>query len=39
MPEAETWRYRGQTIDREQIGFLRDFIREHDSGTTNGTGK
>jgi len=29
MPEAETWRYRGQTIDREQIAFLRDFIREH----------
>jgi hypothetical protein len=29
MPEAETWRYRGQTIDREQIAFLREFIREH----------
>src|SRR5439155_19338179 len=29
MPEAETWRYRGQTIDREQIAFLRGFIREH----------
>jgi hypothetical protein len=29
MPETETWRYRGQTIDREQIGFLREFIREH----------
>ena len=29
MPEAETWRYRGQTIDREQIVFLREFIREH----------
>src|SRR2546426_619550 len=29
MPEAETWRYRGQTIDREQISFLREFIREH----------
>jgi hypothetical protein len=28
MPEAETWRYRGQTIDREQIAFLREFIRE-----------
>src|ERR1017187_1433642 len=23
MPEAETWRYRGQTIDREQIAFQR----------------
>jgi len=29
MPEAETWRYCGQTIDREQIAFLREFIREH----------
>jgi hypothetical protein len=29
MPEAETWRYRGQTIDRDQISFLREFIREH----------
>jgi len=29
MLEAETWRYRGQTIDREQIAFLREFIREH----------
>jgi hypothetical protein len=29
MPEAETWRYRGQTIDREEIAFLREFIREH----------
>jgi hypothetical protein len=29
MAEAETWRYRGQTIDREQIAFLREFIREH----------
>ena len=29
MPETETWRYRGQTIDREQIAFLREFIREH----------
>ena len=29
MPEAETWRYRGQTIDREQIVFLREFIRTH----------
>jgi hypothetical protein len=29
MPEVETWRYRGQTIDREQIAFLREFIREH----------
>jgi hypothetical protein len=29
MPEAETWRYRGQTIDREQIAFLREFIRQH----------
>src|SRR5437868_13780983 len=29
MPEAETWRYRGQAIDREQIAFLREFIQEH----------
>jgi hypothetical protein len=29
MPETETWRYRGQTIDGEQIAFLREFIREH----------
>ena len=29
MPEMEAWRYRGQTIDREQIAFLREFIREH----------
>ena len=29
MPEAETWRYRGQTIDCEQIAFLREFIQEH----------
>src|SRR5437763_15741599 len=28
MTEAETWRYRGQTIDREQIACLREFIRE-----------
>src|ERR1035437_3084467 len=28
MAEAETWRYRGQTIDRGQIAFLREFIRE-----------
>src|SRR5712664_18534 len=27
MPE--TWRYRGQTIDREQLRFLREFIRAH----------
>src|SRR5438552_6058050 len=27
MPE--TWRYRGQTIDGEQIGFLREFIAAH----------
>jgi hypothetical protein len=26
---AETWRYRGQEIDSEQIAFLRGFIREH----------
>jgi len=26
MPEAETWRYRGQTIDREEIAFLREFM-------------
>jgi hypothetical protein len=29
MPETETWRYRGQTIGREQIAFLREFIREN----------
>jgi len=29
MPEGETWRYRGQTIGREQIAFLREFIRDH----------
>ena len=29
MPETETWRYRGQTIDCEQLAFLREFIREH----------
>src|ERR1039457_7043398 len=28
MPETETWRYRGQPIDREQIALLREFIRE-----------
>src|SRR2546422_1767081 len=27
MPE--TWRYRGQTIDREQLRFLREFIAAH----------
>ena len=27
MPEM--WRYRGQAIDREQIGFLREFIAAH----------
>jgi Domain of unknown function (DUF4338) len=26
---AETWRYRGQEIDSEQIHFLREFIRAH----------
>jgi len=29
MPETETWRYRGQTIDREQVALLREFIRAH----------
>ena len=29
MPETGVWRYRGQTIDRDQISFLREFIREH----------
>ena len=29
MPESKAWRYRGQTIDGEQIAFLREFIREH----------
>jgi hypothetical protein len=27
MPE--TWRYRGQIIDQEQLGFLREFIAAH----------
>src|SRR5712691_522730 len=27
MPE--TWRYRGQTIHREQLTFLREFIAAH----------
>lgn len=27
MPE--TWRYRGQTIDSEQVAFLREFIAAH----------
>src|SRR5213593_4288082 len=27
MPE--TWRYRGQTIDREQLTLLREFIAAH----------
>src|SRR5579863_8083948 len=27
MPE--TWRYRGQTIDGEQLSFLREFIAAH----------
>src|ERR1051326_535409 len=27
MPE--TWRYRGQTINQEQLGFLREFIATH----------
>jgi Druantia protein DruA len=26
---AETWRYRGQPIDSEQIAFLKEFIRAH----------
>lgn len=26
---VEAWRYRGQEIGREQIAFLREFIREH----------
>jgi hypothetical protein len=25
MPEAKTWRYRGQTIDREQDRFPESF--------------
>src|SRR5713226_7337845 len=29
MPEAKAWRYRGQTIDGEQISFLQEFIRTH----------
>jgi hypothetical protein len=30
---AETWRYRGQEIDGEQIAFLREFIREHSASS------
>src|ERR1043166_10267274 len=26
---GETWRYRGQEIDSDQIAFLREFIRAH----------
>ena len=26
---AETWRYRGQEIDSQQIAFLKEFIRTH----------
>src|ERR671924_1300727 len=26
---AETWRYRGQEIDGQQLAFLREFIRTH----------
>jgi hypothetical protein len=26
---VETWRYRGQEIDRQQIAFLQEFIRTH----------
>src|SRR5258708_35913960 len=29
MPETEPWRYRGQTSGREQIAFLREFMRKH----------
>ena len=30
---AETWRYRGQEIDSEQLAFLREFIRMHPSSS------
>jgi len=30
---AETWRYRGQEIDSEQIVFLRDFIRTNSTSS------
>jgi len=30
---AETWRYRGQEIDGEQIAFLREFIRDHSTSS------
>jgi Domain of unknown function (DUF4338) len=30
---AETWRYRGQEIDSEQIVFLREFIRTHSTSS------
>ena len=30
---AETWRYRGQEVDGEQIAFLREFIRNHSTSS------
>ena len=30
---AETWRYRGQEIDSQQIAFLKEFIRTHPSSS------
>ena len=30
---AEVWRYRGQEIDREQLAFLREFIRTHSTSS------
>jgi len=30
---GETWRYRGQEITREQIGFLREFIAAHSTSS------
>lgn len=30
---GETWRYRGQEIDTDQIAFLREFIRTHSTSS------
>lgn len=30
---AETWRYRGQEIDTQQIAFLKEFIRAHSASS------
>jgi len=30
---AETWRYRGQEIDSQQLAFLKEFIRTHSASS------